>query len=171
MEDFININQIKFRLLLTNDYLKTFEKQFVFFYKQINENLFFVNIKDTIYYKTLETNFDLSTNKLINKNFDLYNNYIEQNEPIKNSKNILDENNHNYSKFINLFNNFDINKIEKIKIFWCNINKCYFICNGIHRTSILTFLNYFPNNNIPKKYFEIIKMTIFDNKIKIIKSK
>ena len=154
--DFINVDQIKYRLKLPNSKLQNFEKEFKYPYQKVSDFLFIVNIKDTIHYKTLENKIiNESIKYLENNDYDYYTDFVNVNPKYEI---------HNKEIFTNLYKNFDINKLNKITLYWCNINKTYFVINGVHRLSILTFFNYFPDNNIPKKYFEIKKMQIFDNK-------
>lgn len=91
------------------------------------------NIKDTIHYKSLVSN--------------NYNDYIEY---IK----YTNQKEHSLNIFLDLIKNFDINKINKIYIYYVfNTNK-YVIADGLHRLSIILFNNIFKEE-IPLKYLKI----------------
>jgi hypothetical protein len=97
------------------------------------------NIKDTIHYKSLVSN--------------NYNDYIEY---IK----YTNQKEHSLNIFLDLIKNFDINKINKIYIYYVfNTNK-YVIADGLHRLSILLFKNIFKDE-IPLKYLKISNNNCF----------
>jgi hypothetical protein len=91
------------------------------------------HIKDTIHY-----------NALIKDNYKDYKLYIE----------MTDQKEHSVDKFLNLKNNFDINKMEKICVEYFFDKNKYFVTNGVHRLSILLFKQIITDS-IPIKYLEI----------------
>jgi len=82
-----------------------------------------LNIKDSIHYKILSKELP----------FELYDKYIT----------ITNQPEHSVEKYKNLINNFNINKLESIKM--QKFNDKYIIIDGCHRLAILSYLN---NNNI-----------------------
>ena len=91
------------------------------------------HIKDTIHY-----------NALIKNNYKDYKLYIE----------MTDQKEHSVDKFLNLKNNFDINKMEKICVEYLFDKGKYFVTDGVHRLSILLFKQIITDS-IPMKYLEI----------------
>ena len=61
---------------------------------------------------------------------------------------------HNLDTFLNLKNNFDINKMKKIKVKYNFEKNKYFVIDGVHRLSILLYKNII-NDNVPIKYLDI----------------
>ena len=89
--------------------------------------------KDTIHY-----------NALTKDDYTDYKSYIE----------MTDQKEHSVDKFLNLKNNFDINKMEKICVEYLFDKNKYFVTDGDHRLSILLFKRIITDS-IPIKYLEI----------------
>jgi hypothetical protein len=131
----INLNQIYCNHYLKNkklqDYCKNpkFES---FVYPPYNVLTSF-HIKDSIHY-----------NALIKNNFENYKEYID----------ITNQKEHSLEKFLNLEKNFDINKIDKIKVEYNFEKNKYFIQDGVHRLAILLYKKII-NENIPINMLDI----------------
>ena len=136
----IDLNQLYCSHNLKNDKLKKFCKtQFESFVHPDWEPLTCLDIKDSIHYNTLITN-----------NYETYEEYI----------NITDQKEHSVDTFINLKKNFDINKMEKIKIRYNFKHNKFIIEDGVHRLSILLYKKII-NNKVPVKYLNIIQDNCF----------
>ena len=130
----ININNIYCSHWLKNEYLNSFSnKEKKFAYIKSNPHFHF-HIKDSIHY-----------NALINNNFDFYKEYI----------NITNQREHSLDKFLNLKENFDINKLKKIKIEHNYKSNKYIILDGVHRLCLLVFFKLI-DDSIPLEYLDII---------------
>jgi hypothetical protein len=94
-------------------------------------DMYFFNIEDSLHYHCLETNEFLM--------YDAYVTYTEQKE-------------HSADIYKNLIENFDIEKMDPIRILWNrNINK-WDVHDGTHRISILKHRGY----ELKDEYFKII---------------
>lgn len=105
--------------LLNNNLFKTFVSNLKYEYFFIKDHIC-LDIRDSIHYKILTKEVD----------FDLYNLYIT----------ITKQTEHSVDKYKKLINNFDIHKMQPIKIYMYNNN--YFISDGCHRLAIIYFNNY-----------------------------
>lgn len=83
-------------------------------------------------------------NSLVNNNYELYNELIIKTK----------QKEHSLQNFKNLIENFDIKKMNKIKIQYNNIIDKYVIQDGLHRISILLFKKII-DDNIPLEYLDI----------------
>ena len=106
--------------------------------KKRNMPSFYINpwdilhLTDTINYKAL-----------INDDYEIYEKYVSEQPE------------HSLETFKSLFDNFDINKMNKIKIeYMASIDK-YIIRDGIHRMSILLHKKIYKDK-IPLKHFDIV---------------
>tara|TARA_B100000900_G_scaffold409495_1_gene425528 strand:+ start:1313 stop:1540 length:228 start_codon:yes stop_codon:yes gene_type:complete len=62
---------------------------------------------------------------------------------------------HSVENYKKLIENFDVNKLNKIKVrFNSHINK-FIVCDGVHRLSILLFKNIIKDK-IPFQYLDIV---------------
>jgi hypothetical protein len=93
----------------------------------------YVNIKDSIHYKSLCSN-----------DFTMYNHYI--------STSIQPE--HSEQVFRKLIDNFDITQMKPIKIVYNFKRRCYVIVDGVHRLSILVFKGLIQDT-VPLEYLDI----------------
>ena len=109
---------------------------------------YYLNVKDSIHFKALSKN-----------NYQVYNSYLKE----------INQNEHNEYNFKKLLAEFDLSKMGEIEI--NRIIDSYYVCDGLHRLSIILFKNLFPMG-IPKKYFKIIRKdknrikNFFKNKLK-----
>ena len=91
------------------------------------------HVKDTIHY-----------NALIKNDYKNYEEFIKT----------TNQKEHSVNNFLKLKENFDIKKMEKIKIIYNFGKNKYFIEDGVHRFSLLLFNNIITDN-IPIKYLDI----------------
>ena len=128
----ILLSNIYCRHWLINDKLKKILENCV--YKVLKSNsLHGLHILDSIHYNTLKKN-----------DFSLYEELIVKTK----------QEEHSVTIFKNLLENFDINKMPKIKVVHnYKLNK-YFIIDGVHRMCILLFKNII-NERVPLKYLDI----------------
>jgi hypothetical protein len=115
-------------LLYDNDF-KEFFNNLRYEYYILPSNHICINILDSIHYKILTGDV----------NYNLYNKYVTITNQIE----------HNVNNYKKLISNFDINKMETIKVYKKNINNNIktVIKDGCHRLSILLFNKYSNINN------------------------
>lgn len=110
-------------------------------YKMFDKHpLTWFHIKDSIHYKALITN-----------NFDNYHRYVTVTDQIIE---------HTVKVFSNLRDNFDLNKIEKIKVKYNFKNNKFIITDGVHRLSLLVYKNIITDK-IPLKYLNLTQNNLF----------
>jgi hypothetical protein len=85
-------------------------------------------------------------NALITNNYNIYNNLII----------FTNQKEHSVEIFKTLLNNFDITKINKIKVVFNKTIKKYVIIDGLHRLSIMLFTNIISINDDLTKFLKII---------------
>jgi len=118
---------------LVNETLKNYckKKKYNSYYIKPHD---IVHIKDTINYRAL-----------FEENFDMYNHYVT----------VTKQKEHSVENYKKLIENFDVNKLNKIKVrFNSHINK-FIVCDGVHRLSILLFKNIIKDK-IPFQYLDIV---------------
>ena len=98
------------------------------------------HIRDTIHYKAL-----------IKNKYEDYEYYIKT----------TSQKEHSLKSFLNLWDNFDLNKMDKIKVVYNFEKNRYFIKDGVHRLSILLYKKLIINNCIPIKYMDIENNSCF----------
>lgn len=130
----IHIDDIYCNHWLKNDKLKSFCSNIKYHSFYPNDVHTSFHIKDSIHY-----------NSLINNNFDNYDEYIKTTE----------QQDHSVEIFKNLYENFDINKMKKIRVIYNYQHNKYIIHDGLHRLSILLFKNLI-NDYVPTQCLEII---------------
>tara|TARA_B110000208_G_C11756952_1_gene425494 strand:- start:147 stop:1199 length:1053 start_codon:yes stop_codon:yes gene_type:complete len=141
----ININNILIKHLLINDELLKILEETKFNHFYIKPHYYF-NLFDTIHFNTL-----------LNNSYDLYENLVI------NTK----QKEHSVEIFKNFLINFDIRKMQKIKLEYNLKYNKYIILDGNHRLAILIFKKIF-NEEIPLKHFDIIYSNEVINNIKNI---
>jgi len=131
----INLENIYCNHFLKNNRLQEFCKnpKFESFVYPTYTSLTSFHVKDTLHY-----------NALINNDYKNYEEYIKT----------TNQKEHSVDIFLNLKNNFDLNKMEKIKLEYNLKTNKYFVTDGVHRLSILLYKNII-NDNIPIKYLDI----------------
>ena len=92
------------------------------------------HVKDTIHY-----------NALIKNDYKNYEEFIKT----------TNQKEHSVNNFLKLKENFEIKKMEKIKLIHDKVLNKYIVTDGVHRLSIILFKNIFTDK-IPIEYFNII---------------
>lgn len=131
----ININDIYILHYLINNELLNYKNTTKYQSYIVDIHVAF-HIKDSINYNAITTN-----------NFEIYDKLITDTNQVEHSVEI----------FKNLIKNFDINKMEPLKIFYNNKIGKYIVFDGVHRLSILLFKNLIKDE-IPLKYLNIINI-------------
>ena len=128
----INIDDIYCSHWLTTTDMKEILKdcKYPYFFDGLH---YLFHIRDSIHY-----------NSLNNKNFDRYKRYLDTTTQPE----------HSVDNFINLFNKFDINKIERINVKYNHRFKKYIIHDGVHRLSIMIYKQILKET-IKEKYLVI----------------
>ena len=109
-------------------------------YKMFHKgNLTCFHIKDSIHYKALITN-----------NFLNYGRYVT----------VTDQKEHSIKIFSNLKDNFDIEKMKKIRAVYDFKTNKYIIHDGVHRLSLLVYKNIITDK-IPLKYLNLTQNNLF----------
>jgi hypothetical protein len=131
----IKLNQIYCNHFLKNEKLQEFCKNphFESFSYPCHKVLTSFHIKDSIHY-----------NALISNNYKNYEEYIYT----------TNQQEHSVEKFLKLDRDFDINKMEKIKVLYNFEKNKYFIQDGVHRLSILLYKKLI-NDAVPIKYLDV----------------
>jgi glutaredoxin-related protein len=128
----INISEIYIMHNLKNKNLDYYNIKPNFEYicepNQNGDTFALLHVKDTIHYNALKTN-----------NFKYYEEYIK----------LAKQHDHNLKTFLRLRDSFNLRKMRNIKVKYCKDLNKYILYGGTHRLSILTFNQYFYNNNIP----------------------
>lgn len=137
----IDINRIYCNHWLNNDKLRNiceYPKFESFAYPE-HHVLTCFHIKDTIHY-----------NALINDDYTNYELYIKA----------TNQKEHDIDTFVTLINNFNINKMKKIKVKYNAQKDKFFIIDGVHRLAILVFKN-IVNDRVPIEFLDIEQNNCF----------